>query len=610
MINQIGQVTKFIPLKKFSTSWASILFFLFAAGLLVTMIFAALGYQILYLNRSYPGVSVAGIEVGGMTQPEIISAVNKPAAMYLNRPITIQVGDESWTFTGQQLGLRVDVQTTAERAYQVGRSGNLVFDMLTHLSLIFSPHDVDPVILYDSDPTEQLLRQLTDTVNYPPQHAALIINSAAEVEISPARRGRRLHGGATQPLIEAAIFGDDAQPVIKAFTQEVIPAITDEDVATLYRQVQPLLRDSLTFSFNAPTDAAEWRLDPDELAAMLNIVERPDTNGKPQLTVALDKEKLAPYFEAFARVVNIESSDARLKFDDEAGKLVVVQPSRDGRSLDVAATYERVTAAVTNGSSFIELPVITTPARVSSDNLDTLGIKELVSESTSYFKGSSEGRMRNIALAASKFDGVIIPPGEIFSFTRHLGPVTAEAGYDESLIIFGDRTTVGIGGGVCQVSTTAFRTAFFGGFELVERWAHGYRVGWYETNAGPGLDATIYTPDVDFKFRNDSDGYLLIHTNTDLEAGTVTFKFYGTDTGREVIVSEPVETNVVKHGPPVYEETSTLPAGMMKQVDWAKDGLDVTVTRVVKKGETIVHQDEIFSHYQPWRAVYQVGTGS
>jgi vancomycin resistance protein YoaR len=110
----------------------------------------------------------------------------------------------------------------------------------------------------------------------------------------------------------------------------------------------------------------------------------------------------------------------------------------------------------------------------------------------------------NIGVAASKFDGVIVPPDRVFSFNEHLGPVTKEAGYDESLIIQGNRTSVGLGGGVCQVSTTAFRVAFFGGYELVERWAHGYRVGWYETNSVPGLDATVYSPDVDFKFRNDS----------------------------------------------------------------------------------------------------------
>jgi vancomycin resistance protein YoaR len=188
-----------------------------------------------------------------------------------------------------------------------------------------------------------------------------------------------------------------------------------------------------------------------------------------------------------------------------------------------------------------------------------------------------------------------------------LGPVTKEAGFDEGLIIQGNRTSVGLGGGVCQVSTTAFRVAFLGGYEIVERWAHGYRVGWYEINSVPGLDATVYSPDIDFKFRNDTDYYLLIQTESDLEAGTVTFRIYSTRTNREVTVSEPEKSNLVKHGPPIYEPDPKLPRGAMKQVDWAVDGLDVLVKRTVKEGDKVIHQDEVFSHYEPWRAVYKVG---
>jgi vancomycin resistance protein YoaR len=610
MINQIGQVTKFVTLKSFPRFWIPVLFFVFTGGLLVTMIFVMLGYQAFYLNRSYPGVSIAGVEAGGMTHPEIVTVVKAKAATYLDRPITIQIGDEAWTFTSQQLGLGVEVTATADKAYQIGRRGNFFADMLTHLSLIFSPRYVEPVILYDQGPTNEILQQLSNVVNYPPRNGEVIVRSATEIEVIPAQRGQRLHLEATQPLIEGAIFSDGAQPVVTAFTQEIIPAITNEDIAAVSQQVQSLVTKPFVFGFSTNTDTAEWRLEPDSLATIIDIVEKPDTNGQPQLTIELDRARLAPYFEEFARVINQEPVNARLKFDNELGELTVLQYSRDGRTLDIEAAYEQAAVSVATGSNFVKLPVSLRPPTVSSDDIASLGIKELISESTSYFTGSSRGRMHNIALAASKFDGVIVPPGEIFSFNQHLGAVTSEEGYDESLIIFGDRTTVGIGGGVCQVSTTAFRTAFFGGFELVERWAHGYRVSWYETNSIVGLDATIYTPDLDFKFRNDSDHHLLIHTHTDLDAGTLTFKFYGAPTGRDVIVSEPTQTNLVKHGLPIYEETPTLPKGKTKQVDWAKDGLDVTVIRVVKDGDSIIHEDEIISHYNPWRAVYQVGTGS
>jgi vancomycin resistance protein YoaR len=165
---------------------------------------------------------------------------------------------------------------------------------------------------------------------------------------------------------------------------------------------------------------------------------------------------------------------------------------------------------------------------------------------------------------------------------------------------------VGIGGGVCQVSTTAFRAAFWGGFRIVERTAHGFRVHWYEPPVG--LDATVYSPWVDFKFLNDTPYHLLIETEANLQTGVLAFRFYGTKIGRTVDMEGPSEDNVVPHGPPVYEDDPTLPKGTTKQVEWARDGVDVTIYRIVKKDDEVVSRDEFFSRYQPWQDVYLVGT--
>ena len=101
----------------------------------------------------------------------------------------------------------------------------------------------------------------------------------------------------------------------------------------------------------------------------------------------------------------------------------------------------------------------------------------------------------------------------------------------------------------------------------------------------------------------------MIQTKTDQEEGTLTFQYYGTKPDREVVVSEPELTNLVKHSPPMYENDPSLPKGVVKQVDWSNDGLDVTITRTVKTEDKIIRKDTIFSHYRPWRAIYKVGTG-
>jgi vancomycin resistance protein YoaR len=210
-------------------------------------------------------------------------------------------------------------------------------------------------------------------------------------------------------------------------------------------------------------------------------------------------------------------------------------------------------------------------------------------------------------VAASKFHGIIIEPGATFSFNQFLGDVSVEEGYEEALIIYDGRTIKGVGGGVCQVSTTALRAAFQAGFPVVERWPHAYRVSWYEKGFGPGLDATVFAPLVDFKFTNDTAFHLLIETYTNVTDGILVFKFYSTSDGRKVTISPPEVSNVTPHGPDIYEPDPTLPPGAMQQVDWAVDGADVIVRRLVERDGQVLYQDSLFTRYQPWQAVFKVG---
>lgn len=595
------------PLKTSASLWLPVLFVLATGGLLVIIVFLTLAYQVIYLNRIYPGVSVAGIDVGGLSQAEVMAAIGQRAPEYLARQVTIRYGSDTWTYTGEELGMRVDVATTANAAYDIGRKGDLIADMLTHLSLLRSPRNIEPTILYDTGPTNQLLQDLADKINEMPRDAQLVIQPDARIEVIEAQRGRRMNVEATQPLIESALFANNGQVVIP-LVQQVLPAIADVEAAR--QQAENLIGRPLLFRFKGETGTTEWRLEREALVGLMDITSKVNDAGKTEYSMTPNREKFAPYVEQIAQAIEREPTDARLEFNPETNQLIVLQESQDGRSLDVEATFEQIMALPNRQTHLVELPVTVKPAVVSSKEPEKLGIKELVNEATTYFKGSNESRMQNIALAASKFNGVVVPPGGVFSFNEHLGPVTKEAGFNESLIIQGNRTSVGLGGGVCQVSTTAFRAAFLGGYEIVERWAHGYRVGWYETNSVPGLDATVFTPDVDFKFRNDTAYHLLIQTATDLEAGTVTFQFYSTKTGREVTLSDPETSNPIKHGPPMYENDPTLPKGATKQVDWAVDGLDVLIKRTVKEGDKVIHEDEVFSHYEPWRAVFKVGIGS
>ena len=315
---------------------------------------------------------------------------------------------------------------------------------------------------------------------------------------------------------------------------------------------------------------------------------------------------LAEIVDRWAEDVYIPAQDARLRFDVNAGGPVIIQPSLDGRQLNVEATLAAVQNALTSGQSQSQLPVEVVAPKVDSNRIDEMGIRELVANGTTYYAGSSRDRILNIEVAAEKFEGVVIPPNGIFSFNSIVQDVSAANGFADSLIIWGDRTAVGVGGGVCQVSTTAFRSAFLGGFPIVERYNHGYVVSWY---GEPGMDATIYTPSVDFKFRNDTSAFLLVQPVVDSVSGVISFLYYGTKPDRQVTVGQPVISDIVEAGEPVYQEDDSLATGQIKQVETAKRGLTVTVERtIVENGESRV--DKIVSVYQPWSAVFLVGPGT
>ena len=246
----------------------------------------------------------------------------------------------------------------------------------------------------------------------------------------------------------------------------------------------------------------------------------------------------------------------------------------------------------------------------------TLGITELVSTGITYFLGSSAERIQNIQTAASRFHGLLVAPGEVFSMGNTLGDISLENGYAEALIIYDNRTIKGVGGGVCQVSTTLFRTVFLGGFPVVERHPHAYRVGYYEQLSSgahdgklAGLDATVYVPLVDFKFTNDTPYWLLMETYVNVAARRLTWKFYSTNDGRSVEWNTTGPTNVIPAPEPLFQENPELGVNEIKQVDWSADGAIVNVNRTVFKNGQIYFEDKFYTSYSPWQAICEYGSG-
>ena len=320
----------------------------------------------------------------------------------------------------------------------------------------------------------------------------------------------------------------------------------------------------------------------------------------------LNEEALRFVVEGWANQVSFPAQDARLRFDVATSALTVIQHSRTGQRLNVDLTIEAVRHALTSDQRTGPLPIVSIPPEVDSGRLNELGIRELIASGTTYFSGSSGTRVYNIEVATEKLVGVVVPPGGVFSFNSAIEAVSGANGFEDSAIIWGDRTAVGVGGGVCQVSTTVFRAALEAGFPFLERHNHGYVVSWY---GEPGFDATIYTPYVDLRFLNDTQAHLLVQPVVDSVEGILTFNFYGTKPDRVVEIGEAEYKDKKEPGEPVYQEDASLEAGQVKQVEWAKEGLTATVIRkVTENGNT--REDPIVSIYRPWNAMFLYGPGT
>lgn len=311
--------------------------------------------------------------------------------------------------------------------------------------------------------------------------------------------------------------------------------------------------------------------------------------------------------------LQIDPVDALFKFQN--GRVTTFKPSQNGQAVDIEelkskleSNFLKVMWLQKPQTITILIPIKTLKPNITTEKVNNLGIKEFIAEASSLFQHSIPNRIYNITLASSRLNGILIAPNEIFSFNKALGDVSAFTGYQQAYVIQNGKTVLGDGGGVCQVSTTLFRALLNAGLPIIERYAHAYRVGYYEQDSPPGFDATVYSPDVDLKFKNDTGRYILVQTSINPNINQLTFSLYGTTDNRQVVISKPTITNQTPAPPDEFQDDPTLPKGTVRQIDFKADGAKVTFTRQVTKNNKVIISDNFISNFRPWKAVYLRGT--
>jgi len=580
----------------------------------LSIVAATSGYQFYYAGHIFPGVSVASVDISVLTPEEAALRLNQNLTYPYAGQILFRDGEKAWLAAPAQLGMVFDVGASVQSAYRVGRRGGLFGSLAAQVNAWQGGVDISPVILFDQRVAYDYLQFIAAQIDRPVVEASLTIEGT-QVSDTPGQVGSLLNVDATLLNLTAQLqsFRDGEVPLV---VEDQAPQILDASAeAATARQIlsAPLI---LSIPEIQSGDPGPWVVDVQTLANMLLVTRLPSVSGE-QYRISLDATVLQPFLEGIAASLDRGFEDARFTFNDDTRQLDLIQPAVTGRKLDVEATLAAIQEKALQGEHNIPLALIyTQPAVMSDATAESLGITGLVSEESTYFRGSSSERIQNIQAASARFHGLLIAPGETFSMAEALGDISLENGFAEALIISNGRTIKGVGGGVCQVSTTLFRTVFFGGYPIVERYPHAYRVGYYEQSAYSydsnmaGLDATVFVPLVDFKFTNDTPYWLLMETYVNVGARRLTWKFYSTSDGRTVEWNTTGPQDVVPAPDPLFQENSDLEPGEMKQVDWSADGANVTVTRIVWRGGQVLYEHTISTHYTAWQAVCEYGPGT
>ncbi len=572
-------------------------------GLLITW---TVGYQLIYAGRIFPGVTVAGVDLSGLTPSDAALKLNQTLSYPNTGKILFKDGEKAWVATPAELGMVFDPSSSAMTAYDLGRSGGLFGALSDQIHAGGLGVNVAPVILFDQRVAFQYLSQISTQINQPVAEATLSLQGT-NIVTEPGQVGRELKIDATLVYLGAQLqtFSDGEVPLV---VQEIQPQVLDVSAqADMARQVlsQPLM---LTVPNAAQGDVGPYVYPVEVLANMIGVQRKGNS-----IQVTLNPTALRDLLIPVKNNVDRAPSNAKFIFNDTTLQLDLVQDSKTGRALDIDASIKAINDALLRGEHTVPLVINEAQPQVPGTATgQELGITELVYAETTYFYGSSAERKQNIKAAAERFQSVLVAPGETFSMGQTMGDVSLENGFAEALIIYGGRTIKGVGGGVCQVSTTLFRAVFNAGYPIVERYSHAYRVSYYERIAGggidpklAGLDATVYFPLVDFKFVNDTPYWIQMETY--MGNDSLTWKLYSTKDGRSVTYTTTGPTNIVPAPEPKYEVNPDLKKGQVKQVDWAANGADVTVTRTVMKDGAVYFQDIFTTHYQPWQAICQYG---
>lgn len=529
--------------------------------------------------------------VSGQEKKELETMISR---VILPDYVVLVWDDTEYPISTNEIAAKIDKDQTLNEIFNTHRKGNLFQRLITPYGGLIEKKVYRPTIDIDEKILDQKLSLIKAVVSEGIKEPTIDL-IAGEVIIEKGEKGESFDIQEVKKQIIRSLKGE-APPKIRLEKSLQGKTLSDSEVENGKNFAEKYIDKKLVLE----SDGNQFVIAKADLVKLLS----PDGLG-------FNEKEISDKADEIKTFVDRPPQNPVFRF--EGGRVTEFKPAKDGFEVDIEKLKITITEDLQklpeteDGIITSEIIVSKTPSEYQTSDVNGMGINTLLGVGTSKFTGSIASRVHNVALAASKFNGVLIKPGETFSFNKTLGDVSTFTGYQQAYVIKDGATVLGDGGGVCQVSTTLFRAALNSGLPISERRAHSYRVSYYEQDSGPGLDATVYDPSPDLKITNDTPGHLLIQTETNTSLKTLRFEIYGTSDGRIATISKPQILSTTPPPEDLYIDDPTLPVGQVKQIDWKAWGAKVSFKyHVERDGETLIDKTYL-STYQPWQAKYLRG---
>jgi vancomycin resistance protein YoaR len=557
-------------------------------GVLLAIAILALSLGFAGSTKNLPaGTTIAGVDVGGLSSNEAISRLKGRYELLKTTPEVFMAGPRRWRIRPNEMILEVDWAAAVETARRQG-DGFAPVRGLRRLGTRFFGTDVTPRARVSEAVLSHRLDIMGRRIDRPQRDAAIRFRGLRP-EIVRGATGRTLNRQAAARLIVASLVSlDRASAILPVRIQQ--PDVTVADLEPAAEQARVATSGPVRLTLG-PT---RWRIPRWRIARLLDLPE----NGRTSL--AIGGPGANEFFKRFRAEVDHPPRDAR--FVVMPSDRITIAPAQPGLQLDVDAAAKAILAAALSPTDRVaRLKVATARPERTTREARAMGITGRVAGYTTYYGGDAN-RVHNVQLVAKLVDGATIAPGATFSFNDATGERSADKGFVEAPVIINGELQTGLGGGVCQVSTTVFNAAFEAGLPIVSRTNHALYISHYPQ----GRDATVNYPDIDLKFTNDTGHWLLVRTFVGSSALTV--KLYGTPQGRRV----EAETAPLEETGPATEKRipdPTIWVGEKVLEESGQPSRETSVTRrVYSRNGKLLSETTWSSSYRAEPNVYRYGT--